>query len=48
MRLVEEFRASGEEICSNNEDDNNNGQIDLHKNCFYIVWHYPEYTEEEL
>jgi hypothetical protein len=28
MRLVEEFRASGEEICSNNQDDNNNGQKD--------------------
>jgi len=28
MRLVEVFMAHGEEICSNNKDDNNNGQKD--------------------
>ncbi len=27
-RLVEEFKEKGEEICDNNEDDNNNGEID--------------------
>jgi hypothetical protein len=27
-RLVEEFRESGEEICNNNKDDNENGAID--------------------
>jgi len=27
-RLIEEFTESGEEICDNNQDDNENGQID--------------------
>ncbi|MFH1326683.1 MAG: hypothetical protein ABIH59_00975 [archaeon] len=27
-RLIEEFKEKGEEICNNNEDDNDNGQID--------------------
>jgi len=27
-RLIEEFREFGEEVCDNNQDDNNNGNID--------------------
>jgi hypothetical protein len=27
-RLIEEFKEKGEEICNNNQDDNDNGQVD--------------------
>lgn len=31
-RLIEEFREKGEEICNNNQDDNENGNIDCDDN----------------